>query len=64
MSKYFDRDSAVWDIIDFLNEYEAEPFDSIIDDYLKDLQRIVNSEQGKRAEKAQLLIKNYREESK
>ncbi|CAG8596403.1 1176_t:CDS:2 [Diversispora eburnea] len=64
MPKYFERDPAAWDIIDFLSEYEAEPFDSNIDTYLKDLQRIVNSQKGKRAEKAKLLIKDYREASK
>ncbi len=45
--KYFERRFSEWSILGFLNEYNMEPFDICIDEYLKSLE-IINSEQGKR----------------
>ncbi|PKY40108.1 hypothetical protein RhiirA4_394265, partial [Rhizophagus irregularis] len=45
--KYFDRDSSNWNILDFLNVCDVEPFDNKID-------------LGTRREKARAHLDNYR----
>ena len=63
MNKYFERKYSEWSLLGFLNEYSTEPFDKCIDEYLKGLE-IINSEKGKRQEKASLLLDRYRKVSK
>ena len=49
-----------WDIIGFLDEdKEKVPLEQKLDSYIKDLKIIANTVQGKRQEKAQLLIDSY-----
>ncbi|CAG8546273.1 3688_t:CDS:10, partial [Paraglomus occultum] len=56
-NSYFNRKSAEWDIIGFLDEdKEKVPLEQKLDSYIKDLRVLANIEQGKRQEKAQLLI--------
>jgi hypothetical protein len=61
---YFKRNSAHWSILDFLNNSTEEPFKLKIDSYLKALEIIMNSEQGKRSDKAKLLYDDYKKASK
>ncbi|CAG8674551.1 5810_t:CDS:10, partial [Acaulospora morrowiae] len=58
--EYFDRKSSKWDIIEFLNECDLEPFQKKIDCYLKCLEAIFANEHGVRKEKAKKLIDNYK----
>ncbi|CAB4441328.1 unnamed protein product [Rhizophagus irregularis] len=44
---YFKRNSEHWGILDFLNKSTEEPFRLKIDTYLKSLELVMNSEQGK-----------------
>ncbi|RUO96337.1 hypothetical protein BC936DRAFT_142189 [Jimgerdemannia flammicorona] len=61
---YFSRKFTEWDIIGFLNEKRQEgPLKQKLDSYIKSLKIIANTEQGRRQEKAQLLIDNYRKAS-
>jgi hypothetical protein len=62
MSKheYFDRDSSTWNISDFLNVCDVEPFDNKLDVYLKSLENIFDQEQDTRKEKARALLDEYR----
>ncbi|RUS15906.1 hypothetical protein BC937DRAFT_91820 [Endogone sp. FLAS-F59071] len=57
---YFSRKSTEWNIIGFLDESKEASFEQKLDSYIKDLKIIANTEQGKRQEKAQLLIDNYK----
>ncbi|GBC10922.2 hypothetical protein GLOIN_2v1693707 [Rhizophagus irregularis DAOM 181602=DAOM 197198] len=59
---YFKRNSEHWGILDFLNKSTEEPFKLKIDTYLKSLELIMNSEQGKRCDKAKLLYDDYKKE--
>ncbi|PKK72885.1 hypothetical protein RhiirC2_741911, partial [Rhizophagus irregularis] len=59
--EYFERKYSEWNLLGFLNEYSTNPFDKCIDEYLKSLE-IINSEEGKRQEKASLLLDRYRKE--
>ncbi|KAF0490024.1 hypothetical protein F8M41_022011 [Gigaspora margarita] len=61
---YFKRKCAKWGIIDFLNECGIEPFDSMIDEYIKSLEAIVNSGQGEDQKQAKRLLEKYRKASK
>jgi len=61
---YFKRKSADWSILGFLNESTEEPFKRKIDVYLKSLETIMDSEQGKRSDTAKLLHDNYKKASK
>src|ERR1043166_871597 len=51
--EYFERNPEAWNIIDFLNECEIEPYDAKIDKYTKSLKAIANDQQGEKAEKAE-----------
>ncbi|CAG8627924.1 8654_t:CDS:2, partial [Scutellospora calospora] len=62
--EYFKRNPEDWGILEFLNECELESFDLKIDSYTKCLESIVESEQGDRSERAQLLLDKYKKESK
>ncbi|CAB5181251.1 unnamed protein product [Rhizophagus irregularis] len=48
---------------DFLNQSTEKPFKLKIDAYLKSLEAIMNSEQGKIDNKAKLLYDDYKKES-
>lgn len=61
--KYFNRKCSKWNIVDFLNECDLEPFDKKIDDYLKSLQNI-KAEKGMRRKKANQLLDLYRKARK
>ncbi|CAG8754231.1 22151_t:CDS:2 [Rhizophagus irregularis] len=62
--EYFKRTPKDWSIVDFLNESIEEPFKQKIDRYLKSLETIMDSEQGKRADRAKFLHDNYKKASK
>jgi hypothetical protein len=57
--KYFNRKYSEWCITGFLDKSEEEPFQLKIGLYLKSLENICDSEQGKRAEKARFLHDKY-----
>lgn len=61
---YFKRKSADWSILGFLNESTEEPFKCKIEAYLKSLEKIMDSEQGKRRDTAKLLYDDYTKASK
>ncbi|RUP16715.1 hypothetical protein BC936DRAFT_139518 [Jimgerdemannia flammicorona] len=50
--EYFNRQSAEWNILGFLNECDTEPFQRKIDKYLKCLETIDSCERGKTKERA------------
>ncbi|CAG8565207.1 8466_t:CDS:2 [Diversispora eburnea] len=58
--EYFTRDFTEWNIREFLEECDEEPFRVKIDIYVKSLQNIINSGEGKRLEKAQYLLDQYK----
>ena len=62
--EYFDRKSADWGILNFMNECGIEPFEKKIDAYVKSLNGIINNEQGKRNERARILLERYSKASK
>ncbi|RIB00643.1 hypothetical protein C2G38_1139351 [Gigaspora rosea] len=60
--EYFNRKSAEWTIIGFLNECEEGTFRKKIDSYLKSLQNIVDLDpERKRKERARELLDAYKE---
>ena len=61
--EYFDRTASEWNIIEFLDECDLEPFQCKLDDYLKSLEMILASEKGKKYDKAKLLLDRYKEVS-
>ncbi|CAG8647153.1 9010_t:CDS:10, partial [Funneliformis mosseae] len=64
--KYFDRKASEWNILDFLNECEAEQFDLKIHRYIKSLEKIASDSEREsdcRSETAQILLDNYRKAS-
>ena len=63
INKYFNKKHIGWCITGFLKECNEEPYQASIDDYLKSLQNIVNTDQGKRREKAQYLLDRYKKAS-
>ncbi|KAF0416257.1 hypothetical protein F8M41_007489 [Gigaspora margarita] len=58
--EYFNRSHTEWSIIGFLTESDEESFQLKIGVYLKNLENIINHEQGARRDKAQLLYDNYK----
>ncbi|CAG8516625.1 16529_t:CDS:2 [Dentiscutata heterogama] len=60
---YFDRASKEWNIRDFLEECELEPFEQKIDCYVKSLQAIANSKNDDRSKTAQQLLDNFRKKA-
>ncbi len=60
INQYFDQPYADWNILDFLEESKGEPFQILTDSYLRYLKHIIQSEQGSKKEKAQLLINKYK----
>jgi len=61
---YFKRKCTEWNITEFLNESKEELFQLKIGLYLKSLETINDNEQGRRQERAQLLLNDYREASR
>ncbi|CAG8615660.1 3145_t:CDS:2, partial [Acaulospora morrowiae] len=55
------RKCTEWNITEFLNESKEETFQLKIGLYLKSLETINDYEQGKRQERAKLLLNDYRE---
>ena len=53
--EYFSRKHTEWSITGFLNECNEEPFRFKVDIYLKSLVNIINSDQGRKREKAKAL---------
>ncbi|RUS25343.1 hypothetical protein BC938DRAFT_472306 [Jimgerdemannia flammicorona] len=53
--EYFKRKSSEWNILAFLEECDEEIYQSKISYYLKSLQRISQSEKGRRQERAKAL---------
>ncbi|CAG8569066.1 7519_t:CDS:10 [Acaulospora morrowiae] len=62
--EYFERKCSDWSIEDFLNESKEEPFRLKIGLYTKSLEEINVNDQGKRQQKAQLLLNRYMKASK
>jgi hypothetical protein len=58
--KYFEREASKWNILDFLNECDIEPFERKIDCYTSSLDIIVNNKEDRGCEKAQKLLEKYR----
>ena len=58
--EYFSRKHTEWSITGFLNECNEEPFRFKVDIYLKSLVNIINSDQGRKREKAKALYVKYR----
>ena len=64
--KYFNKKASEWNILDFLNECEAEQFDLKIHRYIKSLEKIASDSEREsdcRSETAQILLDNYRKAS-
>ncbi|CAI2196512.1 19608_t:CDS:2 [Funneliformis geosporum] len=61
--KYFDRASEEWEIRDFLENCDMEPFKQKIDCYTKSLEEIANNEGGSREKRAQLLLNRYKKKA-
>lgn len=62
--EYFDKKSADWNIMGFLDECTEKSYQLKINLYLKSLENIINNEQGSREKKAQLLYNKYKKVSK
>jgi len=61
--EYFDCASKDWNIRDFLEECNLEPFDLKTDCYTKSLETIVKEGGGNRKIKAQRLLDNYKKKA-
>ena len=61
--EYFDRTYSEWNIIGFLNGCNVEPLRNKIGQYLTSLENIINTEKGKRRDKAQQLFNQYKKAS-
>ncbi|CAJ0876178.1 5051_t:CDS:2 [Entrophospora sp. SA101] len=64
MHQYFDRKPSKWNIEDFLKECDSKTTRAKLSLYIKCLEKIVNTEEGPRREKALELLYNYREGDK
>lgn len=64
LHKYFERKSTEWCLTGFLDACEVEPFERKIDQYLRCLTTIAEGEEGRRKERAEKLLLDYREASK
>ncbi len=63
--EYFERKPEGWNIVDFLNRCGIEPYDAKIDRYIKSLKAIADEQgEGERAEKANLLLDEFKKASK
>ncbi|CAG8641702.1 1503_t:CDS:2, partial [Paraglomus occultum] len=58
--EYFERASSKWNVTDFLEECDLEPYHRKIESYISSLEIIADIEKGKRRDKARLLLNNYR----
>jgi hypothetical protein len=58
--EYFKRPSSGWNITEFLEDCDLELFDRKIESYITSLEAIANMGKGKKHDKAQLLLNNYR----
>jgi len=63
LHEYFKSNSSEWCITGFLNECKIEPFERKIDQYLRCLNTIADGEKDKRKERAEVLLRAYREAS-
>lgn len=61
--KYFSRKSSDWNIIDFLEECDLEPYRKKIEEYILSLEAIVKMEKDQRRENAQRLLDKYKQAS-
>jgi hypothetical protein len=61
--QYFEKSSSKWNINDFLEECDLEPYHRKIEAYTTSLEFIANKETGKRSNKASQLLNNYKEAS-
>ena len=61
--KYFSRKSSNWNITDFLEECDLEPYRKKIEEYLLSLKTIVKMEKDQRRENAQKLLDKYKQVS-
>ncbi|RGB23005.1 hypothetical protein C1646_23012 [Rhizophagus diaphanus] len=62
--EYFNRKHTDWSVIEFLNESKEEPFQLKIGLYIKSLEEIDDHEQGKKKERARILLDRYKKASK
>ncbi|CAG8735382.1 17893_t:CDS:2, partial [Acaulospora morrowiae] len=56
---YFEQKPSKWDIIEFLEQCDLEPYGKKVDRYIRCLRCIARSEQKKRKEKAEELLRRY-----
>ncbi|RIB16135.1 hypothetical protein C2G38_2190824 [Gigaspora rosea] len=57
---YFEQKLSKWDIIEFLKQCDLEPYGKKVDRYIRCLKCTARSEQKKRKEKAEELLRRYR----
>jgi hypothetical protein len=62
-AKYFDRAHTKWNIRDFLDNCALSSFDKATECYVSSLETIANTENGRRAKKAQDLLNRYKKVS-
>jgi len=62
--EYFERKPSKWDIIEFLEQCDLEPYGKKVDRYIRCLKCITRGEQKERKEKAEELLRRYSEENK
>ncbi|CAG8480414.1 16283_t:CDS:2, partial [Gigaspora rosea] len=56
---YFEQKLSKWDIIEFLKQCDLEPYGKKVDRYIRCLKCTARSEQKKRKEKAEELLRRY-----
>ncbi|CAG8700539.1 11976_t:CDS:2, partial [Acaulospora morrowiae] len=57
--EYFAQKPSKWDIIEFLEQCDLEPYGKKVDRYIRCLRCIARGEQKKRKEKAEELLRRY-----
>ncbi|CAG8519357.1 7616_t:CDS:2, partial [Funneliformis caledonium] len=62
--EYFEQKPSTWNIIEFLEQCNLEPFDKKVDRYIRCLRLIASGEQKKRKEMAEQLLSRYSDGNK
>ncbi|CAG8621451.1 5067_t:CDS:2, partial [Ambispora leptoticha] len=61
--KYFEQKDSEWNIIGFLKSCDLEPYPKKIEEYLICLEKIADTDEGQRRERARKLLDNYKQAS-
>jgi hypothetical protein len=61
--KYFKRNPAKWNIVDYLDECDEELFKNKLGLYIMSLENISDTEKGEKRERAKELLDRYRKAS-